>query len=97
VFDCVLSGASFFASVFTFAPPPIDVIAFGVDVVATGWATLRTEDDFAQGKISSTRRWLLHGTSVVGAVPAILGPAAGFIGTGASFFNLLITATGIPN
>ncbi len=87
--DCVLSAVSFFASIGTFFPPPIDAIAFGVDVVATVWAGLRTYSDYDEGKISSTRFWFLEGTGVVGLVP-------GVVGTGASFLNLLITATGIP-
>jgi len=95
--DCVLSAVGFFSSAFTFAPPPIDLIATVVDVVVTVWSIGRTEEDYSQGKISNTRRWILNGTGVVGLAPAWLGPQSGLIGAGASLFNLLVTATGIPN
>ena len=97
VLDCVLSAVSFGASVATFGTPPIDAIAFGIDVVATGWSTLRTEDDFAQGKISNTRRLWLNATAAAGVLPAMIHPALGAIGAGASLLNLFITTTGIPN
>jgi RHS repeat-associated protein len=95
--DCILSGVGFFSSAFTFAPPPIDLIATGVDLVATLWSIGRTEDDFSQREISNTRRWLLHGTAGLGLAPAWLGPQFGFIGAGASILNLFFTVTGLPN
>ena len=95
--DCVLSGVGFASSVGTFLPPPCDLVSTGADVVVTLWSIGRTEEDYSQGKISNTRRWILNGTGLVGLAPAWLGPPSGFIGAGASFFNLLVTATGIPN
>ncbi len=89
VLDCVLSGVSVVASAFTFFPPPIDVIAFGVDLVATVWAGIRTWNDYNEGNISSTRFWVLEITGAVGLVPEE-------VGTVSSFLNLFVTATGIP-
>ncbi len=97
-FDCALSAASFFASAFTFAPPPIDAIAFGADVVVTFWSVLRTNEDYRQGEISQTRQYALNITGIVGTLPATPEtPWTGAIGTGSSFINLLMTAIGIPN
>ncbi len=95
--DCILSGVSVIASAFTFFPPPIDEIAFGIDVVATVWAGLRTWSDYDQGKISSTRFWSLEITGAVGAIPAIPGVWWTGIGTASSFANLFMTLLGIPN
>ena len=96
-FDCFLSAVSFGASIGTFGTPPIDAIAFGVDVVATGWSVFRTNEDFREGKISNTRQVWLNGTAVVGVLPAIIHPALGAIGAASSLLNLFLTATGIPN
>jgi RHS repeat-associated protein len=95
--DCVLSIVGFASSLGTFALPPWDLVATGVDFVVTLWAIGRTEEDYSQGKISNTRRWILDGTGLVGLAPAWLGPQYGFIGTGASFFNMLVTFSGTPN
>ncbi len=82
----------------TFAELPWGAVAFGVDVFVTVWSVLRTNEAHAQGEISDTRQLALNITAIVGAIPATPAtPWSGAIGVGASFANLLMTATGIPN
>ena len=71
--DCTLSIVSVVASgVATFtleAVPQIALVAEAVDVGATLWSMVRTQDDYDKGKISDKRWWALQGTSAVGLVP----------------------------
>jgi hypothetical protein len=92
--DCTLSTVSVVASaVATFtleAVPAIALVAEVVDVGATIWSMIRTQDDYDKGKISD-KRWLaLQGTSVVGLVPIIpFGIVAGLA-------NMAFTFSGTP-
>jgi hypothetical protein len=93
VIDCVLSAVSILASgLITAVPevPQVVGIAFAVDLVVTGWAVLRTNEDYAQGEISQERQWILNGTGIIGVLPIP------YVGLGLSIVNGMVTFSGYP-
>jgi len=90
-FDCALSVVGFVASMFTMTEVPTIVgVAFGVDLIVTVIAIVRTEGDYSQGDIDNVYRLSLHSTAVGGLIP---GP----FGAGVSFMNVLVTLSGYPS
>jgi hypothetical protein len=69
--------------------PEIVGPAVVVDLVATGIATVRTYNDFTQGKISEPRAIAMGVTGVAGVYP---GP----IGFAFSVMNSVVTIFGFP-
>ena len=91
--DCALSAISILASgIITAAPEVLDVSvpAFAVDAVVTYIAIVRTNDDYAHGKISKERQWILNGTGFLGALPIP------YFGLGLSIINGMATGSGYP-
>lgn len=89
-FDCALSAVSLIASGVTMTEIPQYVaVAFVVDLVATGVAIIRTNEDHAQGVINDVNQIALNGTALAGLIP---GPW----GFGFSAINTIVTFSGFP-
>jgi len=70
--------------------PPIAGPAELVDIGVTVVAIIRTDNDYAEGKISRTREWVLNGTGLLGLIN--VGPW----GLAFSIINGMATGSGAP-
>jgi hypothetical protein len=60
-----------------------------VDAAATGIAVIRTNADYAEGRITRVHQLSLNITAGLGFIP-------GHVGVAFSFINVLITGSGYP-